>query len=336
MGCGADLEANALLTSLVGDAIFNIPTVDITGPEFQLPVAVTDDLYQTINKLTNEDLTTRTVGGTGAFDALMEGFKVHLREEYDAGRITGAEYTKAYIELSQGAMANATQFLLGREQAFWAAQTAQIDAFMRRAELEVQKVRVVATLLEANTIKANYAKTKISLALEDMNFCTAKFNLDTMLPKQALLLDGQVSKITSDKLLVDAQILHTEGATAKDVAAKDLILAQIEQVNKEILLYPIKTELLEEQVEGERSKTLDTRRDGITTIVGTVGKQKDLYTQQITSYKRDAETKAAKIFSDAWTVQKTIDEGLTAPNGFTNASLDDVLAKIKANNDLLP
>ncbi|MBQ5153795.1 hypothetical protein EGM85_11085, partial [Macrococcus caseolyticus] len=63
-------------------------------------------------------------------------------------------------------------------------------------------------------------------------------------------------------------------------------------------------------------------------------KQKELYTQQITSYQRDAEVKAAKLFTDAWITQKTIDEGLTPPNGFTNASVDDVLSTVKRNNSL--
>ena len=44
--------------------------------------------------------------------------------------------------------------------------------------------------------------------------------------------------------------------------------------------------------------------------------------------------KAARIFSDAWITQKTIDEGLTAPTGFTNASLDQVLLAIKVNNEI--
>lgn len=69
-------------------------------------------------------------------------------------------------------------------------------------------------------------------------------------------------------------------------------------------------------------------------MVGSIGKQKALYDQQITSYQRDAEVKAAKIFSDAWITQKTIDEGLTAPSALQNASLDRILTVIKTNNKL--
>jgi hypothetical protein len=51
-------------------------------------------------KLTNADLTTGAINGTGAFDKLMVGVAAQLQGEYDAGRITGAEYTKAYISIN--------------------------------------------------------------------------------------------------------------------------------------------------------------------------------------------------------------------------------------------
>ena len=62
--------------------------------------------------------------------------------------------------------------------------------------------------------------------------------------------------------------------------------------------------------------------------------QKDLYTQQIESYQRDAEVKAAKMFIDTWVTQKTIDEGLTAPTVLQNASIETVMSRIKTNNGL--
>ena len=98
-------------------------------------------------------------------------------------------------------------------------------------------------------------------------------------------------------------------------------------------MLPQQHELLVEQTEVQRAQTLDTRSDGIT-VVGTVGKQKDLYSQQIVSYQRDSELKAAKLFADAWTVQKTVDEGFVAPANFQNPSLDSVLGHIKTNNNL--
>jgi hypothetical protein len=272
-----DINANQLMISLLAGEDLTIPTVDFNNPAFQLPAELTSDLYKSVVSLKNEDLTSGAVDGTGTFDVLMRGFKAHLKEEYNATRITGAEYTKAFIALTQSAMQNAVQFLLGRDAAYWQAVLAQSQAITARLALETAKVQYMATLMEALNIRANYALTKLKLATEDVQFATGEYQLNNILPQQKLLLV--------------------------------------------------------EQTEAARAQTLNARSDG-TTIVGLLGKQKDLYSQQITSYQRDAEIKAGKLFTDAWTVQKTIDEGLLPPNGFTNASVDTVLTAIKTNNNL--
>lgn len=276
MGCGADTEANELIADLTADVSFETPTVNLDSSVFQLPGDETIAMYGQITRLTNEDLTTGEINGSGSFDALMRGFKAHLKDEFERGRITGAEYSKAYTTLTQNAMTAGVQFLLGRDQAYWASQLAQLQAITGRLQLETAKMELIKVQTEALNTKANYALTKMKLASENMAYCIAKYNLENMLPKQLALVN--------------------------------------------------------EQIETQRSQTMDTRTDGVTPITGSVGTQKALYEQQITSYQRDAEVKAAKMFTDAWITQKTIDEGLLPPTGFTNASLDDVLDVIKANN----
>ena len=91
--------------------------------------------------------------------------------------------------------------------------------------------------------------------------------------------------------------------------------------------------LTEEQRESERAKTLDTRTDGAT-VEGSVGKQKDLYDQQIDSFIKDAAHKTAKMYLDGWITQKTLDEGLTAPTQLPNANVDSVLSTVRSNNSL--
>jgi len=194
-------------------------------------------------KLLITDLTSGTVGGTGLFDKLMVSLVVHLKVEYDANRISGAEYTKAYVGIVGAALQTAQQFLVASEQVYWGSLTAEAQI----ANLELQGDGLTLT----NT---------------------------TVIPQQVALL--------------------------------------------------------EEQTEVQRAQTLNTRTDGVTTIVGAVGKQKDLYTQQIASYQRDAETKVAKIFADAWITQKTIDEGLLAPTQFGNTDINEVLVAIRAANNL--
>jgi hypothetical protein len=224
-----------------------------------------------VSLITNADLTTKTVNGDGTFDVIMSSVAAHLVKEYEKGRITGQEYTKAYIELTTAALGAAVQFLLQKDNAYWTGVKIEQDA------------KVI------------------------------EYNLQYILPLQKALTENQVA-------LTESQI---EGAD-KDNLIKDYNLTELMPAQKELLL---------EQIEVQRAQTLDTRTDGIT-ITGSVGKQKDLYAQQITSYQRDGEVKAAKLFTDAWITQKTIDEGLTAPAGFTNTSLDTILSKLKTNNGL--
>lgn len=115
-------------------------------------------------------------------------------------------------------------------------------------------------------------------------------------------------------------------ADIKDYNLANTLPTQLTLLGQQIVL-------TREQGEAERSKTLNTRSDGAT-VVGSVGKQKDLYTQQIDSFIKDAQHKTAKLFSDAWVTQKTLDEGLTAPTQFTNNEINEVLAAVRLNNNL--
>lgn len=277
MSCSAEVEANRLLEELTKGDDFTLPDIDMSGPEWDIPGGDDSPIFGAITKITNESLTTREVGGSGTFDALMESAHNHLKAEFKANRITGGEYTKAYIAMMESCMSNAVQFLLGRDQAYWAAALAQIQAVTARVQLATSKAQFVLAKIQALSAKSEYALTKMKIATESETYCAALFNADQMLPQQL--------------------------------------------------------KLLTEQTEAQRAQTLDTRTDGAV-VKGSVGKQKELYSQQITSYQRDAEVKASKLFTDAWITQKTIDEGLNPPNGFTNASIDTILTKLKSNNGL--
>ena len=299
MACGAETEGNALFQTLTAGVNFDIPQIDINGPNFQIPGGTDSALYDQVSKLTNNDLTTGTLEGSGTFDALMRGFKVHLKEEYNQSRITGAEYTKAYTALVESAMGQGVQYLLGRDASFWQGVSAQIQAITAKLQLETARVRHATAQLEALNQEATFALTKMRLANENMQYCIAKFNFEQMLPAQK--------------------------------AGQDIANSTATYNRDEIL--PRQRDLLREQIEVQRAQTQDSRTDGAL-IVGAVGKQKDLYSQQIRSYQRDSELKAAKLFSDAWTVQKTVDEGFPAPANLQNPSLNTVLEHIKTNNNL--
>lgn len=364
--CGADTEANRLLPVLTSDADFTIPDNDLSGLVF--PDAA---LNTPITAVTIEDITNGLVTGPGAFDHLMRGFKAHLLEEFDAQRITGDDYTKAYIALTDSAMSQSIAFMLGKDQSFWQSQMIQVQAFNERVRLETAKAELAATQFNAANQKASYALTKMNVANAEIAYCTGQYNLEQMLPQQLLMAQAQATgqeidnntatynlsqMLPQQKAMLTAQTTQT--STETEAARfnvdtmlplqRDMLTSQktgqdtanstatynLQQMLPEQLDLLQKQQLMvAEQTNAQRAQTMDNRIDG-DPVNGVLGKQKELYGQQITSYKRDSELKVAKIFSDSWTVQKTIDEGLTAPNSFTNAEIEKVMVDLRTKADL--
>ena len=264
-----DTVAIALFNSLLAGQNFNVPTFDVSSPDYDIPGGANNPAFQSIPLIEVGQLTNATavdngkrIVGTGVMDTIMNTIMLHLEREYAKGRITGAEYTKAYIGSIQAAAQGGIQFLLQKDQAYWQALTAQMGLINSRVALAIAKTQLSNTLIEANTAKVNYTLTKAKIATENAGYISVS-----------------------------------------------------------------------EQGEAQRAQTSDTRSDGAA-VVGVLGKQKNLYTQQIESYKRDAEVKAGKMWVDAWITMKTIDEGLLPPDQFTNTEVNEVLLAIKTNNSI--
>lgn len=295
---GADVLANNLLQSLIAGKSFAIPTVNLSDDIFTQPID--DELALAVTPLTTEDLTTGVVGGTGVFDKLMSSLVTHLKVEYTANRISGAQYSEAYVGIIQAALATSAQYLLGKDQAYWQAllvreqaRAARIQVIKARVELEIARVSLIRTQYEAATTEVNYALIKLKLATEDVNYNNAT-------------LQGNI--LVAQKTGVD-----------RDNDTKSFTYTQI---------LPIQRDLLQEQYNVQRAQTSNSRHDGAL-VVGVLGKQKDLYSQQIISYQRDAETKVVKIWTDAWITMKTIDEGLKPPTLFVNKNVNVMLNRLK-------
>jgi hypothetical protein len=357
---------------ILGDD-FNLPTVDLNTAEYSLPDQ-TGVLYNSVSKLTNEDLTTGVVGGSGTFDIIMSSMKEHLSEQFELNRITGDQYARAYIELTTAGLSSSVQYLLGRDQAYWAAilaqmqaRRAEIDAVNSAVQLEISKAQLAIAFFEAQRSEADYAMSKMGLANADVEFelklsqlAQSDFTVNSLMPAQLAQLTYQTNSV------LPAQVAQTTYQTGNILPEQKRQLAyqtdyvmktqydqgnytftqmmpvQKSSLDKDILIkayqlsdvLPAAVALSEEQTEVAHSQTSDTRLNGVTPVTGSVGKQKQLYDQQIDSYIKDAQYKAAKVYSDAWITQKTIDEGTDPPAEFSLNKISDVLQSLRTNNNL--
>lgn len=423
MNCGLDTSANALMESLTKDIDIEIPDVDLTSDLYNFPGDLTSDLYKEVSSVSNEDITKHSKEGEGTFDALMAGLAAHLDTQYKMNRITGDDYSKAYIALTEAAMANAVQFVLQRDTNKWAAINAQLGAITARVLLETEKAKLATVHIDALAAKTRHALGKTQLAISGVEHCAAQFRYENILPKESAELQKRIESVELDNRVKSfnlanilpkesmeletriegieldnqsknynlANILPTQLAGMKlendtraynldsilpaqhagmelenDTRAYNLdsiLPAQFAGMGLEndtraynldnILpaqyagmelendtrtynlnsMLPAQLDLISEQTEVQRAQTLDTRTD-MTSVSGTLGKQKELYDQQIESYKRNAETSAAKMFLDSWITQKSLDEDLTPPDVLTNTSIQEVLTAIKTLNGL--
>jgi hypothetical protein len=333
-------------------------SIDIWSAPYEVPTVTTDPMYTTVQRINVSTLTSGVVDGSGVFDKLMSSLKAQLKGEKDAGRITGNEYTKAYIEMTQMALQTALQFTLGQDQAFWTAQQAQIAAVTARIQLETARFNydsiLPATLAQTQAQTALINSQKIG---SDTQNSISTYNLNSILPAQLAQAVAETGLTNAQKAGVDMQTSITSynlanilpASLAQAIAQTTMTNAQTAMTNSQkigqddqnaILAYqlanllPAQVNLVKEQTEVQHAQTSGTLRDGTTVVAGLIGQQVALYTQQVTSYKRDSENKFAKFLSDAWITQKTMDETIVPPTIFTNTTIDSVLGTMRTNNGL--
>lgn len=308
MSYGADTVAGALLTSLLTGEDITLPEVDLDDPLFAIPGdPETSAIYADIDRITNEELTEKDINGDGTFDTIMGGFRAQLLEEFSKNRISGAEYTKAFVALTESAMSNAVQFLVARDNAFWQAATAQAQAVTARVGLATAKVQLAIAQMQAMNARAEYALTKLKLATEDAQYGQIKFQVDNLLPLQGDQLTAQITGIDKQNAVLDYQL------------ATQL---------------PAQTALVNEQKEAARAQTLDTRSNN-DPVTGVLGKQKLLYAQQVDSYAKASKLNAAKMISDAYLTVGAVEDFPGGPaTNITKDEINEVYTAIRADNDL--
>lgn len=311
--------------------------------------------------LTIADLTAATTNGAGIFDVLMRATKAHLEQEFTQGRIKGAEYSTVYLSSVELAMQTGLAFLLQKDKNALEADLLAKQILL--AQVQVEKAQAELAILEATQLKipAEIAQIEAQTSLigqQETNLVAEGLNI----PKQGVVLDNQASKLvvetahivqqtanalvenanlTKQGELLGVQKLHiiqqTENLAAEElnIPKQGLVLdgqkckldAEFDLIQTQNLKTTEEIGLLAQKTATERAQTQALGVDDNSVI----GKQKALYGAQTTGFTRDAEQKAAKLFADVWSVQRTTDEAFPADTaGLANTDIAAVINKLRA------
>lgn len=180
-------RSQEILDTLTNGIDFSIPNVDFNDPAFYIPPSLAEALQNVPEPLTIGTLTERVVDGNGCFDQIMTALKAHLKMEYEEGRITGAEYTKAYIASMQSALQYAVQYLLGKDNAYYQALGTQAQALASNIDAYTAKVKLAIAQAQAHLSKAQYAGQVAQLYAVDKQAALVAEQTNTQVGQQALL-----------------------------------------------------------------------------------------------------------------------------------------------------
>ncbi len=157
-----------------------------------------------------------TVSGSGVFDDLMEAVNVHLKAQFDTGRISGTDYAGVYTTALTNTIQQAVAFLLGKYNA-----QAQYNLIM--AQIEAQKAQILKILAEIELINAQILSEAAKLLLIEAQI--ANMQADTEIKREQSAADLVLKDAQTQKVMKEVQILEqkrvTEVAQTEGVSIED-------------------------------------------------------------------------------------------------------------------
>lgn len=281
-------------------------------PIDQLPVAVVP--------VTQEDVTTLEMDGTGMFDHLMSAVQLRLDKAYKQKHITGPDYARVFIELTSAVMAQATQFALNKQNS--ANQAALVDVQRIKVEQDIINASLQQALLDEQILNA-----KIEGRLMKQKFVTELAQTSDSIPTY----NHETGAFLSTDNTVDGVIGKTKAdvnqKTINAAATKLVIDEQLIKVKKEKLLLQQKIATEQAQTSGA-VHTFDSagavENGGARTNItaGVIFQENRLREQQTKGFQRDSEQKITKMMLDAWIVRFSQDPASALPTSSGVGDLD--------------
>jgi hypothetical protein len=227
--------------------------------------------------------------------------------------------------------------LVAIDKAFKEAQQLEMEnrGLLTLQQVEATRAQVADTLSDGVTPVAGILAEEKILKQAQANLTNEQYEAARAQTRDTLSDGGAITGLVgvekqiklAQKLLTEEQVDTQRAQTKNTLTTGGPIIGIAEQ---ERLLKTAQAKYINEQYESQRGQTRNTLSTG-ETLAGIMGVQKALYEEQITSYKRDAESKAVKMMLDTWTARKTIDDGTPLPNGIDTAAIDSALGSFRAN-----
>ena len=298
-------------------------------------------------------LTECTLEGSGVLDKLLHTARVHLQDEFQQGRITGKEYSNAYIAIYDRMVQSAIAYALAAEKAPYEiaqleAQTALTEEQRKQVEeetryrlpAEIQQIQAQTEQVKAATELTKQQREnlidelltasaqRLQIQAQTALITQQKSNLEAdglNIPKQGELIDAQVIATLREGDLKEQQILLAE----KDVLLRDKELAIKEQqlllAAEELLLKAEEIEVAKSQGELYAQKVITEKAQVDSSVVG-VGSVIDtnnrLLNAQADAYDKEQVIKAVKLAMD------------TFVTGYTNGDRWGNTANLQNDNTL--
>jgi hypothetical protein len=143
------------------------------------------------------------VTGDGYFDDLMETINIHLKAQFDAGRITGDMYGTVYMTMAQSAMAQSVQFALAKRNAELRADMSEQELAIKTAEATVassttaDKIGMAGQQLAKLTAETSYIDEQETQLINSVNFNNKIKSLDSLADTYGTLGAGGLT-VSSD------------------------------------------------------------------------------------------------------------------------------------------
>lgn len=133
-----------------------------------------------------DSFTENNLQGNGYFDRIMGSIELHIHDEFDKNRITGANYAQSYIAAIQAALQSSTQLLVQAPD----LELKRLQLEEAKVKLEAAKVQLEIAGLEKEKLKWEIEKLKVDLDIAKVQLEIEKAKLE-LLPFQKELLRWQ-------------------------------------------------------------------------------------------------------------------------------------------------